>query len=59
MLDSHATWANMEEKMAPVKNPVGPHAPNNDKTKALLSPMGYVLPINAIAFGTKRAGPIP
>ena len=45
--------------MAPNTKPVGPHAPNAENTMLRLKPTGKVVPMSAMAFGTRMAGPIP
>ena len=40
-------------------NPVGPMLPKRAKIMFLFLPIGNVIPINAIAFGTRKAGPMP
>lgn len=56
---SHPSCAHIDENTAPSVNPVGPAAPNSENTMFLFMPIGKVLPTKAMAFGTKRAGPIP
>lgn len=57
--DLHANCDKRAEKIAPNTKPVGPHAPNAEKTILRFKPTGKVVPTSAIAFGTKIAGPIP
>lgn len=45
--------------IAPVTNPVGPHAPKHDRIRFLFMPIGYVRPMIAIALGTTAAMPMP
>jgi hypothetical protein len=55
----HANSAMRAANMAPAVAPVGPAAPKHANTVFRFTPTGKFLPISAMAFGTRSAGPIP